>query len=80
MYALILQVQAKISTEWPMFPGYDYDKTSHCVIYKIHKNSRFSDYDSNPTGTGGSRRHSEKENMSNVCLKLVFRPTACAMM
>ena len=42
MYALILQVQAKISTEWPMFPGYDYDKTS-----------QFSDYDSNPTGTGG---------------------------
>ena len=51
MYALILQVQAKISTEWPMFPGYDYDKTSHCVKYKIHKNSQFSD--SNPTGTGG---------------------------
>ena len=34
-----------------MFPGYDYDKTSHCVKYKIHKNSQFSD--SNPTGTGG---------------------------
>ena len=61
MYALILQVQAKISTEWPMFPGYDYDKTSHCVIYKIHKNSQFSDYDSNPTGTGGLEGIPEKK-------------------